>query len=167
MYRLKGAAMDRDTTSWVLRATAGIAVMVLLSAALAARGLAAEWRGYWGEGWHRHEGPHWGHDDIAPFHKGDLDWWRAGHWFHGEHFGRLGWWWVVGGMWYFYPAPVYPYSDPYVSPAVVTQAPPPSLTQSPLQYWYYYPSAKGYYPHVADCLEGWTPVTPQPTPPVR
>jgi DHA2 family multidrug resistance protein len=21
--------------------------------------------------------------------------WRAGHWFHGEHLGRLGWWWVV------------------------------------------------------------------------
>ena len=79
-------------------------------------------------------------------------------------FGRLGWWWIVGGAWYFYPAPVYPYPDPYIPPAVVTPALPPSLTQSPPQYWYYCPSAKGYYPYVADCPEGWRPVVPQ-TPP--
>lgn len=38
--------MDRDTTAWVFRAIAGIAVVVPLSTALAARGMAAEWRGH-------------------------------------------------------------------------------------------------------------------------
>jgi len=53
--------MARDTTAWILRATAGLAVVVLLSTALAARGMAAEWRGHWEGGWHGHEVPHWGH----------------------------------------------------------------------------------------------------------
>lgn len=35
--------------------------------------------------------------------------WRRGHWFHGDHGGHVGWWWVVGIDWYFYPRPVYPY----------------------------------------------------------
>lgn len=38
--------------------------------------------------------------------------WRAGHWRHGNHDGRHGWWWVVGGIWYFYPTPIYPYPEP-------------------------------------------------------
>jgi hypothetical protein len=154
--------MARDTTSWVSRTTA--VAMVLLIATLAARGMAAEWRGHWEGGWHGHEVPPWGHGDIARFREGDLDRWRAGHWVHGEHLGRLGWWWVVGGAWYFYPVPVYPYPDPYSPPMVAAPAPPPSL-QSPPQYWYYCPSAKGYYPYVAECPEGWRPVVPQ-TPPL-
>jgi hypothetical protein len=156
--------MAREQTSWILRITTAVAVVVLLSATLAARGMAGEWRGHGEGGWHEHEVPHWGHGDIGPFHEGDLDRWRGGHWFHGDHFGRLGWWWIVGGAWYFYPAPVYPYPDPYVPPAVVTQAPPP-LTQSPPQYWYYCPSVKGYYPYVAECPEGWRLVAPQMPPP--
>jgi hypothetical protein len=39
--------MDRDQTSRILRLIAAVAVVVLLSSALAARGLAAEWRGHW------------------------------------------------------------------------------------------------------------------------
>jgi hypothetical protein len=163
--------MNRNQISWILRIAAAIAVAVLLSTGLAPRGMAGEWRGHWGEGWHghesphwEHEGPHWGHGDIGRFHEGDLDRWRGGHWFHGEHLGRLGWWWVVGGAWYFYPAPVYSYPDPYVPPAVVTQVPPAPPTPSPPPYWYYCPSVKGYYPYVAECPEGWRPVTPQ-TPP--
>ena len=109
--------MDRDQTSWILRLIAAVAVVVLLTSALAAHSLAAEWRGH-GEGrWHGREVPHWGHGDIARFHERDLDRWHGGHWFHGKHFGRLGWWWVVGGAWYFYPAPVCPYPDPYVPPS--------------------------------------------------
>jgi hypothetical protein len=156
--------MVRDTTAWILRATVGLAVVVLLSTALAARGMAAEWRGHWEGGWHGHEAPHWGHGGIARFHEGDWDRWRAGHWFHGEHFGRLGWWWVVDGAWYFYPVPVYPYPDPYIPPMVAAPAPPPS-PQSPPQYWYYCPSMRGYYPYVTECPEGWTPVAPRPAPP--
>jgi len=80
------------------------------------------------------------------------DGWRAGHWFHGEHLGRLGWWWVVGDGWYFYPAPLYPYPDPYIPPAVVP---------SSADHWYYCPSARAYYPYVTECPEGWKPVLPQ------
>lgn len=156
--------MDRDQTSWRLRLIAAVAVVVLLSSTLAARGLAAEWQGHEEGGWHGHEVPHWGHGDIARFREGDLDRWRGGHWFHGRHFGRLGWWWIVGGAWYFYPAPVYPYPDPYIPPAVVTRVPPPP-TPSPPQYWYYCDSVKGYYPYVADCPEGWRRVAPQTPPP--
>ena len=29
--------------------------------------------------------------------------WEAGRWRHEVHNGRLGWWWDVGGVWYFYP----------------------------------------------------------------
>ena len=63
-----------------------------------------------------------------------------------------GWWWVVGDGWYFYPAPVYPYPDPYVPPAVVSRS---------AGYWYYCGSANAYYPYVAQCPEGWQPVVPQ------
>ena len=109
----------------------------------------------------RAEVEHWRHGDIARFHHEDLGRWRGGRWFHGEHFGRLGWWWIVDGSWFFYPAPAYPYPDPYIPPSVVAEAPPP---QSAPQYWYYCPSANGYYPHVMSCPEGWTPVAPQPAP---
>jgi hypothetical protein len=29
--------------------------------------------------------------------------WRAGRWHHATRDGRDGWWWDVGGFWYFYP----------------------------------------------------------------
>ena len=29
--------------------------------------------------------------------------WRDGHWHHTTRNGRDGWWWDVGGFWYFYP----------------------------------------------------------------
>jgi hypothetical protein len=29
--------------------------------------------------------------------------WEGGRWHHEMHNGRLGWWWDVGGAWYFYP----------------------------------------------------------------
>jgi hypothetical protein len=39
-----------------------------------------------------------------------------------------GWWWLAGGVWHYYPAPIYPYppvvsTQVYVEPVVV--APPP------------------------------------------
>jgi hypothetical protein len=78
---------------------------------------------------------------------------------HGRHLGRLGWWWVVGGAWYFYPAPVYPYPDPYIPP-VVTPAP-PSPGEPAAYTWYYCRSAQAYYPYVGSCPEPWVPVAPQ------
>jgi hypothetical protein len=133
---------------------AAAAAMVFVRPALADR---AEWR------WHGH---------IERFHEHDWALWRAGVWRHEVHDGRLGWWWVVGPNWYFYPEPVYPYPDPYVPPVAVivpqtsaSPAPPPPTPQ----YWYYCESAKGYYPYVPECPSGWrvVPATPgtAPTPP--
>lgn len=93
---------------------------------------------------------HWWHDDIHRFHEHDLRVWHSGRWFHGDHSGRAGWWWIVGGVWYFYPAPVYPYPDPYVPPVAVTPAPP--------QYYYWCPTLHGYYPQIATCTVPWQAV---------
>jgi len=32
--------------------------------------------------------------------------WEGGRWHHEVHNGRDGWWWDVGGVWYFYPQPM-------------------------------------------------------------
>jgi len=117
---------------------------------------------------------HW-HGDIRHFDTHDIGRWRGGYWFHGQHSGHLGWWWVVAGAWYFYPVPVYPYPDPYQPPVVVVQPSAPVITQpppapsempAPVQYWYYCESAKAYYPYVPSCPSGWkaVPATPPGAP---
>ena len=94
--------------------------------------------------------------DIRHFESHDAQQWRSGAWRHGSHGGRIGWWWVAGGMWYFYPQPVYPYPDTYRPPLVVVESspPPPVVVQIPApaqavsqmppataqpaeQFWYY------------------------------
>lgn len=82
--------------------------------------------------------------------------WRGGRWHHSHHDGQFGWWWVVGGLWYFYPQPVYPYPDPFV-PGTIDYGPDASG-----QYWYYCESAGQYYPYVTYCPEGWEAVVPDP-----
>jgi len=117
----------------------------------------------------RHDGGrHWG-GDIREFHNRDLPRWRAGYWHHSVHDGRLGWWWVVGGLWYFYPQPVYPYPDAYTPPVVVIQQTPsamPGASAPQAQSWYYCASAQSYYPYVPSCPEGWkmVPATPPGVP---
>src|ERR1035438_30903 len=32
--------------------------------------------------------------------------WEGGRWHHEMHNGRDGWWWDVGGVWYYYPQPM-------------------------------------------------------------
>lgn len=98
--------------------------------------------------------------------------WRGGYWHHGYHDGRLGWWWVLGGAWTFFPRPVYPYPYYYAAPpAVIVQTPPPPpgppMVMSQAQSWYYCPNPPGYYPYVQACPAGWTPVpaTAAPAPP--
>jgi hypothetical protein len=100
------------------------------------------------------EGPRW-HGDIGQFREHDMRVWQGGHWQRGAHDGQLGWWWVVGGVWYFYPRPVYPYPDPF-APAVVA---PPTAGAS---YWYYCTLYQQYYPYVATCPIEWraVPTTP-------
>src|SRR5487761_1891716 len=120
-----------------------------------------EWRG--GEGWR--EGDGWRDRDIRYFDRGDLNIWRGGRWVNDMHDDQWGWWWVAGGMWYFYPQPVYPYPDPYTPPVVVQPnvAPAPVAPQTTTQVWYYCEANKGYYPYVSNCPSGWRTVTPTTT----
>jgi hypothetical protein len=90
------------------------------------------------------------HGDIRDFHRHDYDRWRGGRWYHGHHDGRLGWWWVVGGFWYFYNQPVYPYPNPYLPPGVVTAPVPPP----PGRYFFYCQPFHDYYPYVTTCPPG-------------
>ena len=91
--------------------------------------------------------------DIHRFHEYDLGLWRGGHWFHGRHDGRFGWWWVAGGLWYSYPVPVYPHPDPYIPPGAAVPMP-----GVPQQYWYYCTNPAGYYPYVGRCASAWQAV---------
>jgi len=115
-------------------------------------------------GWDQHDNRGGWHGDIRRFHDHDFDRWRGGHWSHGYHDGRLGWWWVVPtlGLWYWYSQPFYPYPDPYTPPVVIV---PPATTPSappPAQYWYYCDASRTYYPYVQSCPGGWkmVPATP-------
>jgi len=82
---------------------------------------------------------------IRRFHERDMMLWNSGHWQRARHNGRIGWWWVVGPSWYFYPAPIYPVPDPYRPPMVEGPAGPPQPV------WYYCDRPAGYYPYVAEC----------------
>lgn len=104
--------------------------------------------------------------DIARFHEHDWGVWRGGRWAHQHHDGRLGWWWVVGGAWYFYPSPAYPYPNPWEPPPPVSLVPPAgvALSPPPTQHWYFCEASQGYYPYVATCPGGWKPVAAEPAP---
>jgi hypothetical protein len=132
-----------------------ILMAALMGATLAATSVSAAASGYRGGGY-RHGGGHW--------HGGHRHW-------HGHvHFGFGGWWpgyW--GGYW---GAPYWgPYWGGYAySPTVVVQQEPriyverDDVGQAPSngQWWYWCASAKGYYPYVSSCTEGWQRVAPQP-----
>lgn len=75
---------------------------------------------------------------------------------------------VWGPAWhpYWYPSPYYyPPQQvivvPPAQPPVYIEQNPPTEQQTQ-QYWYYCKSAKGYYPYVKECPEGWQRVLPQP-----
>ncbi len=106
------------------------------------QGSTGHWAGH--DGWHNHPG--WG-GDIRHF---DRHAWEGGHWWHGDYGGRLGWWWIIGPNWFWYPTPVYPYPDPFV---------PPTATPG---YWYWCDFYRQYYPYVGSCPSGWraVPATP-------
>lgn len=114
---------------------------------------------------------HWT-GDIRRFHQRDYLTWNRGRWFHGEHNGDDGWWWVVGSSWYQYSTPTYPFPDPYVPGDM---APPPTnvanadapipdtdTPPSAPSYWYYCDKPQGYYPYVVDCNNDWQLVVPTP-----
>ena len=114
--------------------------------------------------WDHHGGHHdWGHGDIHFFHHYDWYAWHNGYWHHGWYGPRFGWWWVVSGVWFFYPVPVYPYPDPYL-PSDWAAPPPPAGEAMPAagSYWYFCPASNGYYPYVPSCPTGWQQVPAQP-----
>src|SRR5208282_5939755 len=76
---------------------------------------------------HRDRDRHWEGREIHRFGEHDLIIWQGGHWYHGRHEGRRGWWWIAAGIWYFYPSPVYPYPDPYTPPVTVINQQPPVM----------------------------------------
>jgi len=88
---------------------------------------------------------------------------------------------VVGGAYYFYPQPIYPYPDPYQPPVVVVEqqpqvvmvpqaapvyAPQQAAPQAAAQVWYFCDASQTYYPYVASCAGGWrsVPATPPGAP---
>jgi len=114
----------------------------------------------------------WGHGDIRYFHDRDFYAWHGGYWHHAWYGGRFGWWWVVSGVWFFYPVPVYPYPDPYV-PSSFVAPPPPDDAPPPVtdQFWYFCPASNAYYPYVPACPTGWQQVpansNPEPQQPAE
>jgi hypothetical protein len=85
------------------------------------------------------------HGDIRHF---DLSYWRSGRRWHGDHQGRRGWWWIVGPAWYWYPAAISLYPDPFTPPGL-----PPGA-------YYWCPDYEQYYPFVDDCPSPWQPTAP-------
>jgi hypothetical protein len=61
--------------------------------------------------------------------------WEGGRWRHEVHNGRDGWWWDVGGVWYYYPAPVEGppafVSEYYADDVVYADVPPPAAYAPP------------------------------------
>lgn len=141
-----------------------VGALCLALCSLPAAGAKAQ-HGTHGGGFHGGGGGFHGNDfhgrDFGGFGANDLRVWRGGAWRHDWHDGRFGWWWIVGGIWYFYPEPIWPYPT-YVPPAFIVQQPPPVVAGvPPAQFWYYCPNPPGYYPNVATCSVPWraVPVT--------
>jgi hypothetical protein len=88
--------------------------------------------------------------------------WQRGSWRHVMRNGHLGWWWVAGGLWYYYPAPIYPYPM-YIGPTAYYDY--YSQYGTPDYYWYYCEDPMGYYPYVQQCNGPWEPVPPTPQTP--
>jgi hypothetical protein len=114
----------------------GVATALVVGAAALPAAADNDWRDH-----DRHE--HHDHDHDRN--------WRRGAWWHGNHHGRVGWWWIVGDNWYYYPVAVYPYPQPGA-------APPPA--QAPIYYWCDNP--RGYYPAVPACATPWRIVPAAP-----
>jgi hypothetical protein len=142
-----------------------IALTAVLAALAAGLPVAAMAENHW-------HGEHGDRGDIGRFHEHDIHHWATGHWYHGDHDGRLGWWWVVGGavetaLWYSYAAPVYPYPDPYVPPQMIEAPMPPApapqaVQPTPPALWYFCRSSGKYYPYASACPEGWQTVPAAP-----
>jgi len=91
-----------------------------------------------------HGGPIPARNFAGHAYRGHLAW-EGGRWHHQVYNGRMGWWWDVGGVWYFYPErfdgpPAYvsedyvddvAYGDPGPAPVAGAYAPPPGAYPPP------------------------------------
>jgi hypothetical protein len=162
------------------------AIALTMAVALSGAGVLSAWSQdhqdfdhHPGGGPHGHPGPgvHPGfrggpgfHDfrghDFAHFTSTERALWVGGGWHHEWHNGRFGWWWAVGGVWFFYPAPIYPYpdyvADFYYEPPMPDEPPVAPVAGYQPGYWYYCQASGAYYPYVQTCAVPWTPVPPTP-----
>jgi len=123
--------------------------------------------------------------NVREFNERERMAWRGGRWRNDWHYGRYGWWFLVGGVWYEYERPVYPYPM-VVAPLVVYET--PVVATSLPTYWdsnggagyvpregaiarlpsvppgtYHCASPVSDYPVVGTCATGWVFV-PDPQP---
>jgi hypothetical protein len=96
--------------------------------------------------------------DVSHLGAREFGAWHGGQWRHEHHNGRFGWWWVVGGAWYNYPEPLYPYPS-YISGDY------DEGQSAPAYSWYYCDYPAGYYPYVQSCAYPWRTVPAQPQAP--
>jgi|GEM_PF-3082100 hypothetical protein len=65
--------------------------------------------------------------NVRDFDAAEMDRWHSGVWHQDWHYGRWGWWYDTGDVWYPYDAPIYPYplvvSEIVVPDAVVVDVP--------------------------------------------
>lgn len=86
-------------------------------------------------------------------------------WAHGSRV-RVGV--AFGPVWSPFWYPHWPYYPPPIVVAPPAPPPPVYIEQSSIhmeaegRYWYFCPSARGYYPAVPTCPEDWLPVLPAP-----
>ncbi|MBV9992998.1 MAG: hypothetical protein JOZ72_17100 [Alphaproteobacteria bacterium] len=126
--------------------------------------------GWRGRGWGARERFVFRHDfrHLSPI---EHRWWVGGHWHHMRWHGRWGWWWGVGGAFYWYPTPVYPYPEDISSTYYYDdqdedgdygdyQGVGPGDQGGGM--WYHCASPEGYYPYVKECKGGWESVPAEP-----
>jgi hypothetical protein len=108
---------------------------------------------------------YWRDRDIRHFHERDIGVWQGGRWYHGMHGGRLGWWWLTAGAWYFYTKPAYPYPNPYVPQTVIIQQAPQPYPVQPVGVPQPYPAQPVAPPQNVQAAVAPPAVPPAPTTP--
>ena len=145
--------------------TSRAVLAILFGLALGAVSVTASAAGYYGGGGH-YGGGHYGggyyrggYGHYHGYYGGPRvsfgfygPWWGPGYWGPG-YYGGYGYGW--GG-----------YAPPVVvvpsEPSVYVERDAGGNAGNQQQWWYWCPSAKGYYPYVSTCAEGWQRVAPQP-----
>ena len=112
---------------------------------------------------------------------GSYERWHYGYWYHGPYLDHIGWWWVVGPTWYYYPDPIYPYPplDPEPEYYVMVDGTPPApavppgdAPKSPSKddskaYTFLCEASQIYYPYTTMCKGEWKTMAVPPPPKVR